>query len=160
MQTSAASTVRSRLWEANLRSRRPAIRPVLSVVNRNRRLAWVRSHVNWTRQQWSTVFRWIQVNPVLYWRLSSCVSTPGLAVYGCHHSRTQSIWWQFCDDVGWLDTQNPPHLVDGILNGVRYWDEVLQPIAPPAYVPRIGQIHPISAFVLWGFPSRMLGICV
>ena len=28
------------------------------------------------------------------------------------------------------------------------------------YAPGIGQVHPISALVLWGFPSYMLGICV
>ena len=51
----SCSTVQRRLWEANLRSRRPAVRPVLSAVNRNRRLAWARNHVNWTRQQWGRI---------------------------------------------------------------------------------------------------------
>ena len=28
------------------------------------------------------------------------------------------------------------------------------------YAPEIGPVHPISAVVLWVFPSHMLGICV
>ena len=51
----SCSTVRRRLMEQNLRSRRPAVRPQLSVAIRARRLAWAREHVTWTRQQWARV---------------------------------------------------------------------------------------------------------
>ena len=48
-------TVGRRLHEAGLRSRRPAVRPILSAINRRRRLAWARQHVTWTWQQWGRV---------------------------------------------------------------------------------------------------------
>src|ERR1700729_1374980 len=48
-------TIRNRLHEANLHSRRPAVRPRLTVVHRAARLAWSRRHLAWTRQQWSRV---------------------------------------------------------------------------------------------------------
>ena len=41
----SCSTVRRRLAEQNLRSRRSAVRPVLSDVNRARRRAWAQAHV-------------------------------------------------------------------------------------------------------------------
>ena len=46
----SCSTVRRRLREAGLGSRRSAVRPILSAINRTRRLAWARQHVTWTRQ--------------------------------------------------------------------------------------------------------------
>ena len=49
----SCSTVRRRLHEQNLRSRRPAVRPQLSGSQRARRLAWAQEHLGWTRQQWA-----------------------------------------------------------------------------------------------------------
>ena len=48
-------TIRNRLHEANLRSRRAAVRPILTPAHRAVRLAWARRHLAWTRQQWSRV---------------------------------------------------------------------------------------------------------
>lgn len=48
-------TVRRRLHESNLRSRRPLRVPPLRRGNRGRRLEWVRNHVDWGREQWSNV---------------------------------------------------------------------------------------------------------
>ena len=48
-------TVRNRLREVNMRSRRRAVRPPLTRAHRDVRLAWARRHLAWTRQQWSSV---------------------------------------------------------------------------------------------------------
>ena len=53
--TVSDQTIRNRLHEANLRSRRPAVRPPLTPAHRAARLAWARRHLAWTRQQWSRV---------------------------------------------------------------------------------------------------------
>lgn len=53
--TVSDQTIRNRLHEANLHSRRPAVRPRLTQVHRAARLAWSRRHLAWTRQQWSMV---------------------------------------------------------------------------------------------------------
>ncbi|WP_353803995.1 hypothetical protein, partial [Acinetobacter baumannii] len=46
-------TIRNRLHEANLRSRRPAVRPLLTPAHRAAPLAWARRHLVRTRQHWS-----------------------------------------------------------------------------------------------------------
>ena len=51
----SCSTVRRRLIEQNLRSRRPAVQPQLSVAIRASHLAWDQEHVTWTRHQWARV---------------------------------------------------------------------------------------------------------
>ena len=48
-------TVRNRLREADLVSRRPVVRTILTRAHRAARLAWCRQHVRWTRQQWARV---------------------------------------------------------------------------------------------------------
>lgn len=48
-------TVRRRLRENGITARRPAQRPLLLPRHRIARLQWSRTHLQWTRQQWSTV---------------------------------------------------------------------------------------------------------
>lgn len=48
-------TVRRRLGEANLRSRRPATGPLLSAEHRRNRLTFARDHQYWTHEDWSHV---------------------------------------------------------------------------------------------------------
>ena len=49
-------TIRNRLRENNLRSRRPAVRtPLKSVRHRRARRDWCRQHIQWTQRQWSQV---------------------------------------------------------------------------------------------------------
>lgn len=49
------STVRRRLREQNLRPRKPATGPRLTVAHRQARLQFARNHLNWTIQQWASI---------------------------------------------------------------------------------------------------------
>lgn len=53
--TVSADTVRRRLAKANLRPRRSATGPLLSVEHRRARLAFARKHRHWTDSDWSNV---------------------------------------------------------------------------------------------------------
>ena len=53
--TVSRNTIRRRLQEQGLQSRRPADRIRLTAAHRQRRLAWCRAHVRWTRAQWARV---------------------------------------------------------------------------------------------------------
>lgn len=48
-------TVRNRLHEVNLRSRRPLRVPPIAMRNRRARLQWAREHRNWAEEQWRFV---------------------------------------------------------------------------------------------------------
>lgn len=50
-----SQTIRRRLREVNLHSRRPLRVPPLTRGNRGHRVNWAREHLNWTREQWSTI---------------------------------------------------------------------------------------------------------
>ena len=52
----SAQTVRNRLAENNLRARRPYVGTVLTDRHRRDRLQWADRHINWTRQDWRTIF--------------------------------------------------------------------------------------------------------
>ncbi|KAK7093882.1 hypothetical protein V1264_007565 [Littorina saxatilis] len=51
----STKTIRKRLHEVGLRSRRPAVRPRLTAAHRQARLAFCHNHARWTRQQWADV---------------------------------------------------------------------------------------------------------
>ena len=51
----SVQTVRNRLREQGLRSRKPAMKTVLSPNHRRLRLQWSRRHVRWTHAQWSDI---------------------------------------------------------------------------------------------------------
>lgn len=132
----SCSTVRRRLREAGLRSRRPAVRPVLSAVNRTRRLAWARQHVTWTRQQWGRVLfsdesRFtLSFNDgrVRVWRRrGERYADATVREHNRYGGGSVMVWGGMS-----LGTRTPLLPVDGILNGVRYRDEVLRPVALPA----------------------------
>lgn len=53
--TVSDQTVRNRLREAGLHSRRPITVPALRRGNRDRRLQWAQEHVNWIEPQWDNV---------------------------------------------------------------------------------------------------------
>ena len=132
----SCSTVRRRLREAGLRSRRPAVRPVLSAVNRTRRLAWARQHVTWTRQQWGRVLfsdesRFtLSFNDgrVRVWRRQGeRYADATVREHNRYGGGSVMVWGGMS-----LGTRTPLLPIDGILNGVRYRDEVLRPVAVPA----------------------------
>lgn len=132
----SCSTVRRRLHEAGLRSRRPAVRPVLSAVNRTRRLAWARRHVTWTRQQWGRVLFSDESRFTLsfndgrarVWRRQGeRFSDATVREHNRYGGGSVMVWGGMS-----LGTRTPLLPVYGILNGVRYRDEVLRPVALPA----------------------------
>ena len=49
----STQTIRNRLHDAGLRSRRPAIRVPLTRYHVQMRLAWARDHVTWTQNDWA-----------------------------------------------------------------------------------------------------------
>ena len=51
----STQTIRNRLHDAGLRSRRPAIRVPLTRYHMQMRLAWARDHVTWTQNDWAPV---------------------------------------------------------------------------------------------------------
>ena len=51
----STQTIRNRLHDAGLRSRRPAIRVPLTRYHVQMRLAWARDHVTWTQNDWAPV---------------------------------------------------------------------------------------------------------
>ena len=132
----SSSTVRRRLREAGLRSRRPAVRPVLSAVNRTRRLAWARQHVTWTRQQWGRVLfsdesRFtLSFNDgrVRVWRRQGeRYADATVREHNRYGGGSVMVWGGMS-----LGTRTPLLPSHGILNGVRYRDEVLGPVALPS----------------------------
>lgn len=48
-------TIGNRLHDVRLRSRRPAVRPLLTQAHRRARLVWSRRHLRWTRRDWAQV---------------------------------------------------------------------------------------------------------
>lgn len=49
-------TLRRKLVDANLRSRRPSRVPQLTKQHKTSSLVWVRDHINWRLPQWRNVF--------------------------------------------------------------------------------------------------------
>ncbi|KAK7090302.1 hypothetical protein V1264_010117 [Littorina saxatilis] len=127
--------IRNRLHEASLHSRRPAVRTPLTQAHRRARVEWCRRHLRWTRQQWSRVL----------FTDESCftLSHPDgrVRVWGRQGERfidgtvqernrygggSVMVWGGFH-----LQGRTPLHLAHGILTGVHYRNEILQPIAIP-----------------------------
>ena len=63
----STQTIRNRLHDAGLRSRRPAIRVPLTRYHVQMRLAWARDHVTWTQNDWAQSC--LQTSPGFVWTL-------------------------------------------------------------------------------------------
>ena len=134
-----ASTVRNRLRDADLRARRPYRGPLLTPVRRRNRQQCVRDRVRWPIQRWRSVLFTDESRFRLFnndgrarvWRrrgerfANACITEtdrfggPSVMVWaGIHHG-------------GKTDLQ----FIAGNLTGMRYRDEILQPIVVP-YVRR------------------------
>ena len=129
-------TVRNRLREANLRSRRPAVRPVLTPAHRAARLAWARAHVGWTRQQWAAVLfsdesrftRSFHDGRIRVWRREGERYHDATIVERDRYGGGSIMVW---GGMG-SDHRTPLHRVQGNLTGVDYRDSILGPIVVPA----------------------------
>ena len=136
------STIRSRLHEVHLHARRPVKRPKLTRAHKTARLAWSRRHLRWKRLLWSRVMftdesRFRLEHPdgrIRVWRrtgerfLEDCV-LPKTAYGG----GSVMVWAGFSAQY-----RTPLHHVQGNLNGQRYRDEILRPLALPM-LRQIGQ---------------------
>ena len=132
----SCSTVSRRLHAADLRSRRPAVRPVLTPANRQRRLAWAQQHVTWTRQQWARVMFTDESRFTLsfndgrarVWRRQGERFADGtVQEHNRYGGGSVMVWGGMSSG-----TRTPLLPVGGILNGARYRDEVLEAVALPA----------------------------
>ena len=94
-------TVRNRLHEVNMRSRRRVVRPPLTRAHRAARLAWARRHLAWTRQQWSSV---LFSDAILQRRPNSRLETSLRALPRRYRSGARQTWWRLPDGVGWLQS--------------------------------------------------------
>lgn len=129
-------TIRNRLHEANLRSRRAAVRPILTPAHRAARLAWARHHLHWTRQQWSRVLFTDESRFTLSFsdRRIGVWRRPGERFADAtvrEHDRygggSVMMWGGFA-----LNMRTPLHQIQGNLNGVAYRDDVLRRMVLPA----------------------------
>lgn len=129
-------TIRNRLHDARLPSRRPAIRIKLSRAHRRARLAWSRRHFKWTRQEWAQVLFSDESRFNLYhsdrrrkvWRregerheddtVQEKVAFGGGSVM---------VWGGFS-----LHHRIPLYHVAGNLTCLQYRDEILRPFVLPA----------------------------
>ena len=130
------STICRRLRAVGLASRRPAVRTPLTPGHRRARAAWCRQHVRWNRRQWTQVLFTDESRFALsfndgrvrVWRrrgerfADACVRE--VDRYG---GGSVMIWAGFS-----RETRTPLHVIQGTLTGLRYRDEIVQPLIQPA----------------------------
>lgn len=139
----STQTIRNRLHRANMHARRPAQCVPLTHAHRRIRLNWAREHVRWTRQQWRRVLFTDESRFSLdhndgrsrVWR------RPGerfadhcIAEHDRYGGGSVMVW-------GGITYANRTRLYvvpGGAMTGVRYRDEVLEPIVVP-FAENVGQ---------------------
>lgn len=139
----SAQTLRNRLHDANLRARRPVVRPPLTQRHRRNRLAFAQDHVNWRLRHFRHVLFtdeskfcldfhdgrrrvWRQRNE----RFSNCCITEH-DKFGCG---SVVVWAGIS-----FDGRTDLHVfMNGTVNARRYIDEILAPYVIP-YAGAIGQ---------------------
>lgn len=129
-------TVRNRLHDDNLHSRRPVRGTILLPEHRRNRLEYAQDHQNWQLRHWrpvlftnesrfhvSTCDRRVRV-----WRRSGeRYADCNVLEYDRYGGGSVMVWAGIC-----LDGRTDLHVVDrGALTAVRYRDEVLHPIVRP-----------------------------
>jgi len=131
----SVQTIRSRLHDMQLQSRRPARRPKLTPAHKRARLRWCRRHGRWTRLQWAQVVftdesRFRLEHPdgrTRVWRRTGerfqedCVM-PVTAFGG----GSIMVWAGIS-----ANHRTPLHHIQGNLNGTRYRDDILRAVALP-----------------------------
>ncbi|KAK7095281.1 hypothetical protein V1264_006712 [Littorina saxatilis] len=136
VRVSDHETIRNRLHEGSLHSRRPAVRTPLTHAHRRARVEWCRRQLGWTRQQWSRVLFtdescFTLSHPdgrVRVWRRQGERFIDGTVQERNRYGGGSVMVW----GVFHLQGRTPLHLAHGILTKVRYRDEILQLIAIPA----------------------------
>ena len=132
----SVSTVRNRLHEFDLQSRRPAIRIPLTPDHRQVRLAWCRHHQHWNRQQWSRILFTDESRFTVsfndgrrrVWRRPGERFTDAtIREVDRYGGGSVMVWGGFH-----LHGRTPLHVIQGSLTGQRYRDEIISPIVQPA----------------------------
>ena len=129
-------TIRNRLHENGITSRRPAVRVPLTRVHRIARRTWSAQHLRWTRQQWSTVLFTDES------RITMSFNDGRVRVWRRPRERIHDDCVMEHDRYGGgsvmvsggIGHNHRTHLyrIQGNLTGIRYRDEILGPIAVPA----------------------------
>lgn len=129
-------TVRNRLHEDNLQSRRPARGPILTREHRRARLVFAQDHQHWQLRHWRTVLftdesrfhvstcdRRVRVWRRAGERYAEC----NIVEYDRYGGGSVMVWGGIC-----LDGRTDLLVIDrGALTAVRYRDEVLHPVVRP-----------------------------
>ena len=139
-------TIGNRLHGFDLRSRRPAVRPRLTPTHWAARRAFCRRHVRWTRHQWSQVLFSDESRFTMnhndgrlrVWRRPGQrfidATVQEKVAFG---GGSVMVWGAFN-----LHHRTPLYHVHCNLNGLRYRDEILRPLA----VPTLQQIGPMVVY--------------
>ena len=139
----STQTIRNRLHRANMHARRPAQCVPLTPAHRRIRLNWAREHVRWTRQQWRRVLFTDESRFSLdhndgrsrVWRRpGERFADPCIAEHDRYGGGSVMVW-------GGITYANRTRLYvvpGGAMTGVRYRDEVLEPIVVP-FAENVGQ---------------------
>lgn len=143
----SSQTIRNRLHAVHYHARRPAKRVKLTLAHKRARRAWCRRHVRWAQHQWNQVLftdesRFsLEQNDgrVRVWRRTGerynedCVQQ-----VTAHGGGSIMVWGGFS-----AHHKTPLYFIQGRLNGQRYRDEILRPLA----VPTLRQIGPHAVYM-------------
>ncbi|KAK7091420.1 hypothetical protein V1264_009103 [Littorina saxatilis] len=129
-------TIRNRLHNFGLRARRPVRGTTLTANHRAARRAWCTQHVRWQRQQWAQVLFTDEsrfcLEPadgrIRVWRRREERFAEGAVLEQQRFGGGSVMVW------GGISTRlrTPLYHVVGNLTGVRYQNEILQPLVVPA----------------------------
>lgn len=129
-------TVRRRLLDAGLKARTPRKKPLLNLLQRQRRIQWAKEHLSWSEDQWSRVL-WSDESkisvfgndgPQHIWRRVGEAGLPQCTVPTTKHPESVMLWGcMAASGVGRL------HVVKGTVNAQVYINEILtQKMLPSA----------------------------
>ena len=133
----SSATVRRRLRENGLRARRPFRGPLLTPRHHQQRLAWARTHLQWTRQRWQEV--------LFSDESCFCISNADgrIRVWRRQNERLAACCinevdrWGGANVMIWAAVsfryKSPLHFCDRSLTGQRYRDEILAPYVVPMF---------------------------
>ena len=131
----STQTVRNRLHESNLRSRSPAVRPILTPAHRAHRRAWAARHRRWTRDEWATVLftdesrftlRFNDGRVRVWRRPGERYVDAAVREHDRYGGGSVMVWGGFS-----LRHRTPLHRVEGRLTGATYRDTILRPLVMP-----------------------------
>lgn len=131
----SSRTIRRRLHESGLSSRRPAVRIPLTRAHRRARVAWCRQHLRWTRREWSDVLftdesrftMFINDGRVRVWRRQGERFIADTVREVDHYGGGSVMVWGGFSRQG----RTPLHVINGTLTGLRYCDEIVRPLIQP-----------------------------